>query len=151
MERKFIVSVAVLCALVLLSAGCTSHMGRYTREGINERVVLEANNFQIAASGVQASASCAYIFYHDALDLPFIGTIMPRGGIALGEPDLYEQAMANLHAAYAQGIEGQPAMFHNIQEEWTVAGLPPLYGEVTLTLTADVLKFTGDYVDYGTR
>ena len=77
-----------------------------------------------------------------------LGSVSP-GGIALGNPELYEQTYAKLREQAA--LEGKAAQLYNITEEITVVSYLGIYGTIKLTVTADVVEFTDEYVDYRNR
>ena len=74
--------------------------------------------------------------------------IIPGGGIALGDPELYKKAYEQLRAQAA--MKGKSAQILNVTEERTVRGFL-FIGDLTLTLTADVIEFTDEYKDYRQR
>ena len=60
------------------------------------------------------------------------------GGIALGNPELRERAMAELHSKYE--LHGKQQLI-NVSEEFHSGGFVFFYWVVSLTVTADVIEF----------
>jgi len=139
--------LVVVVAPLLLSWGCTTWRGHGIPECQTKKIVLEGDNFKINKSTIQASASCAYLFPFAGLRIMGID-IIPGGGIALGDPELYKKAYEQLRAQAA--MKGKSAQILNVTEERTVRGFL-FIGDLTLTLTADVIEFTDEYKDYRQR
>lgn len=137
MKRSFLVG-ALLAGLAL--SGCTAWAGHKEGEVQMKNIKIQRNNFKIAKSKLQASASCQYLFPHGALGLMGI-TLAPAGGIALGNPELFEQAYKKLREQAA--MEGKSAQLFNVCEEVTLTSYI-IIGDMKLTLTADVIEFTGE-------
>lgn len=118
------------------------YAGQRESEAITKEMAFTTSNFRIVKTDVQGTASCPYLFYFTAPH-PMIAQILGFGnaGIALGNPDLYEQAMASLHEGHP--IFEKSQQFHNVVEEWDVTSYFGVYAIVKLTLTADVVEFTG--------
>jgi len=146
MLKKFLVGAAL--AGLSLGMGCTGWNGQRAHEAQVKRVVLEGNNFKVAKSKLQASASCQYLFPTRGIALPLVGSLIAPGGIALSDPNLYELTFKKLREQAA--LEGKSAQIHNITEEVTLVDYIVI-GDLKLTLTADVIEFTGEYVDYKRR
>lgn len=157
--------LGILAGLLMLAQGCTGHAGLREPDHITKRLVFEANNFRVAKSKLQASHTCGYLFPNAAaqglaasvagrsgaapsLIGGILGSVSP-GGIALGNPELYEQTYAKLREQAA--LEGKAAQLYNITEEITVVSYLGIYGTIKLTVTADVIEFTDEYVDYKNR
>lgn len=156
-----------LAAFVLGAVGCTSHQPMATfQEHSFVRVDFEANNFKVIASGLQAEASSRYALYglSDMFGLygeMFTNLFNPSAarefaearqgmrGIALDDPAVLEKAMKQLREKAK--MTGKSAVLHNVHTEWVTKGYVGLYGTRTVYITADVVEFTGDYVDYKTR
>jgi len=146
MKQKLMVG-ALLAGLAL--SGCTSWSGHKEAEAQWKTIKINKNNFKIAKSKLQASASCSYVFPGF---MTRIGGLLPNfggkladvgigDGIALGNPELYEQAYAKLRAD-AQ-MQGKSQQLFNVTEEVTLTSFIVI-GDYKLTLTADVIEFTGD-------
>lgn len=146
MLQKLLVG-AMLTGLSL-AVGCTGWAGHRTGEIQVKRVVLEGKNFKVAKSGIQSQASCAYLFPTGGITLPILGPVIPAGGIALGDPNLYEQAFKKLREQAA--CEGRSAQIHNLTEEVTLTSYIVI-GDLKVTLTGDVIEFTDEYVNYKNR
>jgi hypothetical protein len=167
------VALIVLAASASLVSGCTTWNGRRSGELQIVRVGIEAKNFRVVKSKIQASASCQYLF-------PDIGGIFAQGafsylknkltggeealqaanalgggpiravggGFAMGDPNLYEQCMKKLREQAE--LDGKACILNNIVQEDTTTSYIVI-GDRKLTLTADVVEFLGDYVDYAQR
>jgi len=132
--------VGALLAGLALSSGCTSWGGNKEGEAQSKMIKINRNNFKVAKSKLMASASCSYLFPHGALGFgPII--LMPAGGIAMGNPELYEQAYKKLREQAA--MEGKAQQLFNVCEELTLSSYIVI-GDYKLTLTADVIEFTGE-------
>ena len=59
--------------------------------------------------------------------------------------------MADLHNQVDEQILGKSVFFHNINVEWTIDRFFFLYGEQMVTITADVVEFDAEYLDYEER
>jgi hypothetical protein len=130
---------------LLFAAGCTSWSGYSEPEDMVKRFSFEANNFKITKTDLKGHSSCAYIF-------PFLSVgAFGMGGIALGSTDLYAQAYKELRANAQPFIEGKSAQLHNVVQEISINPNFYFYGVIHVNLAADVVEFTGEYVDYKTR
>ena len=138
----------LLLSALTLSVGCTSWNGQRTSEYQLKRIVLEGKNFRIKKSKIQASASCQYLFPFSGVAVAGI-PLVPPGGIALGDPALYEQAYRKLREQAA--LEGKAAQIHNVTEEVTLTSYLNIIGDLKVMLTADVIEFTDEYVNYRSR
>jgi len=145
MKRSFLVG-ALLFGLAL--SGCTSWEGHKEGEVQLKLIKIQRNNFKVAKSKLQASASCQYLFPGMFTMIkglmPTFGAHRPTGvgdGIALGNPELYEQAYKKLREQAA--MEGKSAQLFNVCEEVTLTSYI-IIGDYKLTLTADVIEFTGE-------
>jgi len=138
MNRSYM--VGALLAGLALSSGCTAWAGHKEAEVQVKTIKINKNNFRIAKSKLQASASCQYLFPHGPLGLLGI-TLIGGGGIALGNPELYEQAYKKLRTDAA--MEGKSMQLFNVCEEVTLTSYIVI-GDMKLTLTADVIEFTGE-------
>jgi hypothetical protein len=150
MVRSFLAATLVAC-LATFAVGCTGWNGQRTQEAQVKSVVLEGKNFRIMKSKVQASAACSYLFPSKGIAIPIAGAaiqLLPPGGIALGDPNLYEQAYRSLREQAA--LEGKSAQLHNVTEEVTLTDYLVI-GDLKITLTADVIEFTDEYRSYATR
>jgi hypothetical protein len=144
---KRTILVGALLAGLFVGAGCTAWNGQREGEFQVKHLTLEANNFKVLKSKIQASASCSYLFPHEAMVIMGM-PLLPAGGIALGNPELYETAYKKLREQAA--LEGKSAQIFNVTEEVTMTSYIVI-GDIKLTLTADVIEFTGEYVDYASR
>ena len=130
---------------LLFATGCTSWTGYSEPELMVKRFSFEANNFKIVKSDLKAESSCAYIF-------PFLSVgAFGVGGIALGSTDLYAQAYQSLRQKAQPFTDGKPAQLHNVVQEISINPNFYVYGVVHVNLAADVVEFTGEYVDYHNR
>jgi len=132
--------VGALLAGLALSSGCTSWAGHKEGEAQTKMIKIQRNNFKVAKSKLMASASCSYLFPHGAFGVGPI-VLMPAGGIAMGNPELYEQAYKKLREQAA--MEGKAQQLFNVCEETTLSSYIVI-GDYKLTLTADVIEFTGE-------
>ena len=137
--------VPIKAILILLSAVIMQACTSYYPQSFNETTIaltdLSQNNYKVVQLGVQASAETSYF-------LPIgIGDTMI--GIPLRSTDLLEQAMAKIHQKC--NLQGRSAVLHNINTEWDTTRVFFFKGSRRVTITADVIEFTGEWVDYGTR
>ncbi len=157
-------------ASLTLAVGCTTWSGHRGGELQVVRVGIEAKNFRILKSKIQASASCQYVF-PDVGEIFAIGFFQylsgklgsqgsaevalrggpiqaVGGGIALGDPNLYEQVFKKLREQ-AEHVGKSAVLYNIVQEDTTTSYI--VVGDRKLTLTADVIEFTDEYVSYATR
>ncbi len=140
--KRYVLPVLLLFLVTVCGAGCTIHRPISFVETSYVQMELEANNFEVAKLGIQATSSCPYLFG------------IPYGNIVIGIPlstktDLLNRAMTEIHEQ--ANVIGKSAVFHNINVEWSVIGVPFIYIERGATITADVYVFTDDYEDYRER
>lgn len=162
MNRLGIFTAIMLAAVILVASGCTTWSGKKAGEMQVVKIDLEAKNFSILRSAIQGSASCQYLF-------PRLGRFIAMGpmsafmnqgaalggpqqafagGIALGQPDLYARAFADLRKK--ADLVGKSAHLYNVVQEDVLTDYIVI-GDAKLTLTADVISFTDAYVDYARR
>ncbi|MBN1443582.1 MAG: hypothetical protein JXA90_12805 [Planctomycetes bacterium] len=133
-------------ALVLpLVCGCAvyweGHQPEMMSRGTVQEVTLNQKNFRIVKSHVEGEASCFHLFW---LDHPerFVGLMystLPVVSIPLGDPDVYERAMADLHSKH--DLLGKAQVLHNIHEEYVVTNYLWVFADVKLKVFADVIEF----------
>jgi len=140
-EMKRSLLVGALLVGAALGSGCTSWAGKREMEAQHKNISLTGPNFRVVKSKIQASASCSYLFPMPALTVLGI-QLTGAGGIALGNPELYEQAYRKLREQAA--MEGKAAQLMNICEENTLTSYIVI-GDLKLTLTADVVEFVDKY------
>lgn len=165
MKRLFL--CVAITAFVLVGVGCTSHQPMASfQEYSLVRADFESNNFKVIAAGLQAEASSRYVLYglSDMLSATgeavssvfnpgaareFAAARQGMRGIALDDPAVLEKAMKQLREKAK--MTGKSAILHNVHTEWVTKGYVGIYGTRTVSITADVVEFTGDYVDYKDR
>lgn len=136
-----VMAATLLALTTVLLQGCASYNPQSFHETTTTGTNLSQNNYKVAQLGVQASAKVGYF-------LPIgIGDTMI--GIPLGRTDLLQQAMQKVHQKC--NLEGRSAVLHNINIEWDTARFLVLGGTRRVTITADVIEFTDEWVDYGSR
>ena len=127
----------------LCSAGCTMYDApkSLVQSGvIKQRVFLTEDNFRVVKSHVQGQASCPHILM---LQFPMY-LVTEWGfpvsmGIPLGDPDILEQAMADLHSKC--DLKGKHQHLHNLVEEYDITNYLGLYADFTVTVSAEVIEF----------
>ncbi len=134
-------SLTLLCLTAF--SGCTTYTSQSFWEVTKTKVELEGGNFRVRQLGAQGTASCPYLFG--------IGgkAGLPVTGFPLLNPALSTEAMRNFHSKTK--ILGKSAFLHNINVEWTTRGVPLFLITQRLTITADVVEFTDEYLDYKSR
>jgi len=160
MNRFGIFSAIMLAGLVSLSSGCTTWNGKRAGEAQVVRIGLEAKNFKILRSSIQGQASCQYLFPGFVPLIAKVGGLLGggaaqgaqiaqqtavAGGIALGQPDLYNRAYAELRKK-AELVGKSAHIFNVIQEDVLTNYI--VVGDEKLIITADVILFTDPYIDY---
>ena len=129
-------------------AGCTRSVGRAPDvDTVNPKLVLNEGEFRVVGI-VRGQASCPFLLYlPEESSLWFLAWMdvserpIPLIGFALGDPALHLRAMEDLHSKH--DLLGKPQILHNFLEEWTVANYLGLFAIQRLTITAEVLEFTG--------
>jgi len=141
--------VGALLAGLALSTGCTAWSGHKEMEGQFKEIKINKNNFKVAKAKVSASASCSYLFPGFGSMIGGLTSMLGGGareigigdGIALGDPQLYARAYKDLRAGAA--MDGKAQQLFNVTEEVTLLSYIVI-GDYKLTLTADVIEFTGE-------
>ena len=146
MHRRISTLMALAGAFTLGSAGCTLYGPQPYWELNKVEAQFKSKNFKVVATGLQGTASTTYV-------LPIVSTVVqfisPEGGggqasgFPLGDPAILEKAMGQLRDQASPHLLGRPAFMHNLSFEWSMSGPLMLYGEQTVTVTADVVEFTG--------
>jgi hypothetical protein len=138
---------AVLLLTAFLSiAGCTVYSSRTQADSpghpIIEKRTSPNGNFHVVRDHVEGEASCAHLLYMQypgwlrqvlTLKVPY------ATGIALGDSDLRERAMADLYKKHV--FQGDTQQFNNIIEEWSISNYLGIYAKVKLKVTAEVIEF----------
>jgi hypothetical protein len=104
--------------------------------------LLKPGTYQVVGR-VEGHASCPFLFW---VDIPQgwqsrAGVSIPLLSFALGDTDLRTQAMADLHTKVE--IQGKRRILHNIMEEMTVANYLGLFAILDVSISAEVIEFTG--------
>lgn len=129
--------VGVVCAF----GGCTRYRPQSHYEVSVVKAELEGKNFALRKLGVQGTAATVFLFgTNDASQAT---------GLMLGDGNIQERAMRDLVSQ--ADLVGKAAFLHNVNTEWTNTGIPLLFTIHRLTVTADVVEFNADYVDYKQR
>ena len=106
-------------------------------------IVLKPGEFRIVKA-VRGEASCPFLFW---IDIPSaieskVGIDMPLITFALGNSNLRELAMRDLHSKH--DLLGKPQILHNFIEEWTIANYLGIFAVVKVSISAEVIEFTED-------
>ncbi len=141
MLRRRWLCLAAVALLAGVTTGCTIYTPQSFFECSRIKTEFESNNFKVTKLGVQGTASVPFLF-----GLSFGNTTW---GIILGKGNLHQRAMTDLLAQ--ANLVGKCAYLHNINSEWTMNGVPGIYVDRRLTITADVVEFDAEYVDYRNR
>jgi hypothetical protein len=120
--------------MIIILGGCTTFDNQSFWEVSYVDADFEAGNFRTTRLGIQGTANLAMLFG------------MGNTGIALGSSDLLKQCMDELHQQYP--MLGKSALLHNINVEHVSYGIPGIYLSHTVSITADVVEFTEEYLDY---
>jgi len=105
--------------------------------------VLAPGTYQVVGR-FEGYASCPFLFWIDIPDLweqSSFGVRIPLLSFALGDPNLRSRALADLHTKVE--IQGKRRVLHNIMEETTVANYLGLFAIYEVTVSAEVIEFTG--------
>ena len=133
--------LAVVILVACTAVGCTVYNPQSHYEVSTIKAEFEGKNFVVSRVGLQGSASTPFLFG--------MGQGRSAFGIMLGDDDIQRRAMQDL--VLQASLQGRPAFFHNVNTEWTTVGIPLIFMEHRLTITADVVEFTDEYVDYKNR
>lgn len=111
---------------------------------VKPKLVLNAGGFRVVRT-VSGRASCPYFLYIHVPD-SLLGVFgIPGSGppvaFALRDPALHVRAMEDLHSKH--DLLGKPQILHHFVEEWTLASYLGLFAIERLSITAEVLEFTG--------
>ena len=137
-------STVLLLASAALMGGCASFATDSVDGALfKPKIILSEDNFSVVRKHVSGQASCRYLLWIAIPEWIQLAAGMPKPipiiSIAIDDPSLREQAMADLHRMH--DLRGKPQILHNLMEEWTVAGYVGFYAVVRLTITAEVLEF----------
>jgi hypothetical protein len=124
----------LLLGVAILLGGCTTFDNQSFWEVSYVNADFEAGNFKTTRLGIQGTASLSMLFG------------MGNTGIALGSSDLLKQCMDEVHSQYP--MLGKSALLHNINVEHVSIGIPGIYLKHTVSITADVVEFNDEYLDY---
>lgn len=128
-------------SLAITSCSSYSPQGHY--EITKSNVDLESRNFNVRKLGAQGSAERLYLF-----GFPFGRSATGLAPDMGAEADMQSRAYSELNGNW----DGQGScVYHNINEEWSSYGLPPLFFFHQYTVTADIYEFDSEYVDYASR
>ena len=110
---------------------------------VSKRMTLAGANFRVVNSHVEGEATCPHVlFFQYPTSLQGSLGFPSASGIAIGDPDLLERAMADLHTKH--DLTGKPQQLHNIVEEWSISNYAGIYAEVSVKITAEVVEFLDD-------
>jgi hypothetical protein len=132
---------------VVATVGCATYNPAALEVGrMKPKLQLSGADFKLVRR-VTGEASVPLLFWVDIPEgiqrwaFPSLVNPLPVLAIALGDPRLREQAMAALHRQH--DMRGKPQLLHNVVEEWTVANYLGLYAVLHVSISADVIEFTG--------
>jgi hypothetical protein len=131
---KHLSRLLLFLGIALILGGCTSFDNQSFWEVSYVDADFEAGNFKTTRLGIQGTSSLSMLFG------------MGNTGIALGSTDMLKQCMDELHQQYP--LLGKSALLHNINVENVSIGIPGFYLKHTVSITADVVEFTDEYLDY---
>ena len=133
----------LLLALLLGLSGCAAgHPSPSFTSTPTTEFVLAPGTYKVVGR-VEGYASCSFLFWIDIPDAweTRAGFSIPLLSFALGDPYLRSRAMADLHSKVE--IQGKRQVLHNIMEETTVANYLGLFAIYEVTVSAEVIEFTG--------
>jgi len=137
--------IAVLMPWLLLLAGCASEVVLAPDvDKVKPKLLLNEGEFRVVRT-VSGRASCRYFLYFaipdSLLGVVGISRAAPLIAFALRDAALHVRAMEDLHSKH--DLLGKPQILHHFVEEWTLANYVGLFAIKRLTITAEVLEFTG--------
>lgn len=141
MKGKFYIFFTLLFFLV--ATGCATTKTVIPDLGKNKtKITLKPGEFRIVKT-ITGEASCPFLFW---IDVPpqfksSTGINAPILAFDLGDPNLHKLAMKDLHSKH--DLKGKPQILHNILEEWSIANYLGLFAILKVTITAEVIEFTG--------
>lgn len=144
MKGKIYVFMALL--FILAASGCATTKTVMPNLGKNKaKITLNPGEFRVVKT-ITGEASCPFLFW---IDLPssvksYAGINFPLLSFDLGDPHLHHLAMKDLHSKH--DLKGKSQILHNILEEWSVANYLGLFAILKITITAEVIEFTGKEV-----
>ena len=132
----------LLACLLGLSGCAVGHPSPEFTSPSQPDFLLKPGTYEVVGR-VEGRASCPFLFW---VDIPQawqsrVGVSIPLVSFALGDTDLRTQAMADLHSKVE--IQGKRRVLHNIMEEITVANYLGLFAILDVTISAEVIEFTG--------
>jgi hypothetical protein len=135
----------VLVAALLGALGCTAGVARTPDLGkVGPKLVLQPGSFRVVGTATGRASAPALLYFDPppaikaALRIP---ATQPALSFGLGDMALRVRAIRDLHRQH--DLVGKPQIFHNFVEEWTVANYLGLFAIIRVTVTAEVLEFTG--------
>jgi len=143
MRWNTLVRTGALLALGVAAAGCVWYGPRRPFEStgtVKKRITLAGDNFRVVKSHVEGEAWCGHILFVQYPEVMQTGLGFPSAtGIPLGDPNLIERAMADLHRKH--DIKDKAQTLHNVVKEWSYSNYAGIYGEVGVKITAEVVEF----------
>ena len=141
--RSIILSILLLVGLLGVSGCAVGHSTPEVTSASQPDFLLKPGTYQVVGL-VEGRAWCPFLFWIDLPDsweASTYGFSIPMLSFALGQTDLRTQAMADLHSKVE--IQGKRRVLHNIMEEVTVANYLGLFAILDVTISAEVIEFTG--------
>ena len=137
---KIMTITAILAFLIV--TGCSKDKSVKPELGKNKaEIILRPGEFQVVKT-IHGEASTSFLFWIDIT--PALQSInqapVPIISFQLGNPNLYERAMRDLHNQH--DMQGKPQILHNFLEEWTLANYLGLFAILKLSISAEVIEFT---------
>jgi len=135
--------LSLLLALLLGLSGCAAgHPSPSFFNPSQPDFVLNPGTYQVVGR-VEGYASCPFLFWIQIPDYWQLqeGASIPLLSFALGDANLRSRAMADLHTKVE--IQGKRQVLLNIMEEVTVANYLGLFAILDITISAEVIEFTG--------
>ncbi|UCE63907.1 MAG: hypothetical protein JSU59_01755 [Nitrospirota bacterium] len=135
--------ILLLFLLLGLSGCAVGHPSPSFTSTPTTEFVLAPGTYEVVGR-LEGHASCPFLFWVDMPDtwLQFrYGFTVPLISFALGDTDLRTRAMADLHSKVE--IQGTRRVLHNIMEETTIANYLGLFAILEVTVSAEVIEFTG--------
>ena len=142
MIRKIWLTAFMLC--VFIASGCSKDQSVKSDLGKSKtEIILRPGEFRVVKT-IQGEASSSYLFWLDFSPIlrSFSQSPVPVIAFQLGSPNLHERAMRDLYSQH--DLQGKPQILHNFLEEYTLANYLGLYAVIKLSISAEVIEFTGN-------
>jgi hypothetical protein len=127
------------------ACSCTFYDRTSTLELAERSAKLELTfnrkNFRVVKSHVEGVASCPHLIWLNLPEIPVLNEVIrfPIISVPLGDPNLHERAMGDLHRQH--DMRGKAQVLYNVSDEVKITNYLFLFASTSVRVSADIIEY----------